>query len=299
MIMPNFLIVGAAKAGTTALYTYLKQHPQVYTTPQKETSFFAFEGEPIDFQGPGDNEVAEYPITDLATYQQQFQGVNGEQAIGEACPVYLYHPQAARRIHHYLPNVRLIAILRNPIDRAYTNYLHLIREGRETETDFMSALQAEPQRIKDNWMWFWYYTKVGYYAEQLQRYYQLFDRSQIQVYLYEDLQRDASGLLQNIFRFLEVDDRFVPDFTIRPNKSGIPKNKLLHQLLTTPNPLKAAVKPLIPPVMRQKIQHQNLAKPTISLKVRQELTKLFRDDILTCQDLIERDLSAWLEVSAI
>ena len=174
MIMPNFLIVGAAKAGTTALYTYLKQHPQVYTTPQKETSFFAFEGEKINFTGPGDNQVSEYPITDLATYQQQFQGVNQEKAIGEACPVYLYHPQAARRIHHYVPDVRLIAILRNPIDRAYTNYLHLVREGRETATDFIDALQAEPQRIKDNWLWFWYYTKLGYYAEQLQRYYQLF-----------------------------------------------------------------------------------------------------------------------------
>lgn len=294
MIMPNFLIIGAAKAGTTALYTYLKQHPQIYTTPQKETSFFAFEGENLNFQGPGDNEIAEHPITDLATYQQQFQGVNDEKAIGEACPVYLYHPQAAQRIRNYLPDIRLIAILRNPVDRAYTNFLHLVREGRESESDFISALQAEPQRIKDNWMWFWYYTKISCYAEQLQRYYRLFDRSQIEVYLYEDLQSDARGLLQNIFRFLEVDDRFEPDFTIRPNKSGIPKNKLLHRLLTTKNPLKAAVKPLIPPVMRQKIQHQNLAQPEISPEVRQELIKLFRDDILICQDLINRDLSNWL-----
>ena len=295
MILPNFLIVGTAKAGTTALHTYLQQHPQIYMTPDKETNFFAFEGENIDFQGIGDEALKEFSITDLATYQKQFIGVTNESAIGEACPLYLYHPEAAKKIHDYIPNCRLIIILRNPVDRAYANFLHLIRDNRELFPNFDRALKAEQQRIENNWEWFWHYTQVGYYSKQIQRYYDLFDRNQIAIYLYEDLVKSPINLLQNIFRFLEVDNNFIPDLSLRPNKSGMPKNKLLHQLLMKPNPIKTILKPLFPSSIRQKIQHRNLAKPQISSITKQKLTQLFREDIVACQDLIQRDLSSWIE----
>ena len=294
MILPNFLIIGAAKAGTTALHTYLKKHPQIYLTPDKETNFFAFEGTNIDFQGIGDEALKEFSITDLATYQEQFIGVTNESAIGEACPLYLYHPEVANKIHHYIPNCRLIIILRNPVDRAYANFLHLIRDNREPLQNFDQALEAEQQRIENNWEWFWHYTQVGYYTKQIQRYYNLFARNQIAIYLYEDFVDSPIGLLQNIFRFLEVDDNFVPDLSIRPNKSGKPKNKLLHQLLMKPNLIKTILKPLFPAAIRQKIQHRNLAKPQMSITTKQKLTHLFREDIIACQDLIQQDLSSWL-----
>ena len=136
MIMPNFLIVGAAKAGTTALHEYLQQHPQIYMTPTKETNFFAFEGVELNFQGKGDEALKEFSITDLATYQAQFAGIQEETAIGEACPSYLYVPEAATKIKKYIPQVRLIIILRNPVERAYANFLHVIRDDRETHQDF-------------------------------------------------------------------------------------------------------------------------------------------------------------------
>ncbi len=294
MILPNFLIIGAAKAGTTALHNYLQQHPQIYLTPDKETNFFAFEGIDIDFQGIGDEALKKFSITDLATYQKQFIAVTNESAIGEACPLYLYHSESAKKIYHYIPNCRLIIILRNPIDRAYANYLHLIRDGREPLQDFNQALELEPQRIANNWEWFWHYIQVGYYSRQIKRYYDLFKRQKIAIYLYEDLTASPINLLQDIFRFLEVDNNFIPDFSIRPNKSGIPKNKLLHQLLMKPNPIKSLFKPLFPASIRQKIQHRNLAKPQMSSETRQKLTQLFREDILACQDLIQRDLSSWL-----
>ena len=294
MILPNFLIIGAAKAGTTALHTYLQQHPQIYLTPDKETNFFAFEGINIDFKGIGDEALKKFSITDLATYQKQFISVTNESAIGEACPLYLYHSAAAKKIHHYIPDCRLIIILRNPIDRAYANYLHLIRDEREPLHNFDQALVAESQRIENNWEWFWHYTQVGYYTKQIQRYYNLFDRNQIAIYLYEDFVASPIDLLQNIFRFLKVDDEFVPDLSLRPNKSGMPKNKLLHQLLMKPNPIKTILKPLFPASMRQKIQHRNLAKPQIGFEAKQKLTQLFREDIVACQDLIQRDLSSWL-----
>ncbi len=294
MTLPNFLIIGAAKAGTTALHEYLQQHPQIYMTPTKETNFFAFEGEEINFQGIGDNALQEFSITDWETYQAQFAGVTTEKAIGEACPSYLYYPQAASRIKHYIPDVRLIVILRNPVTRAYANFLHIVRDDREIYQDFALALQDEPNRIANNWEWFWHYIQLGFYGKQLKHYYEIFPSNQIKVYLYEDLKAKAIALLQDIFRWLEVDDTFVPDMALRPNKSGMPKNKLLHQILTKPNPLKTLLKPLFPAKIRQKIQHQNLNTPQISPEVRQQLLDLYRADILQCQDLINRDLSAWL-----
>lgn len=291
---PNFLIIGAAKAGTTALHTYLNQHPQIYMTPQKETNFFALEGEKLNFQGPGDKETNHFSITTLSVYQAEFEGVTNELAIGESCPLYLYSPKAPERIRAYVPNVRLIAILRNPVERAYANFLHLVRDDREPYRDFARALEDEPRRIEKNWEWFWHYLQIGYYGVQLQRYYKIFDRSQIKIYLYEDFRKNPLALLQDIFGFLNVDETFVSDIKIRPNKSGMPKNQFFHQLLTKPNPIKTALKPLFPPVLRQKIQHSNLVKPEISSALRQQLTDLYREDILKCQDSLQRDLSAWL-----
>ena len=121
-----------------------------------------------------------------------------------------------------------------------------------------------------------------------------FDASQIRVYLYEDLVQRSPWLIEDLFNFLQVDPSFTPDTSIRPNKSGVPKNSALHQLLTKPNPIKSLLKPLFPAKLRQKIQHNNLETPKLSPEVRQSLMKLYREDILVCQDLIGRDLSAWL-----
>jgi hypothetical protein len=294
MLMPNFLIIGAAKAGTIALHAYLQQHPQIYMTPDKETNFFAFEGEKLNFQGPGDRAIAKFSITALDKYQAEFRGVKQERAIGEACPLYLYSSKAPAKIHHYLPKASLIVILRNPVDRAYANFLHLVRDDREVEKDFGRAIQLEPKRINDNWEWFWHYLQIGYYATQLARYYDLFPRERIKIYLYEDLQTDALKLVRDIFRFLEVEEDFIPDMSIRPNKSGMPKNPLLHQFLTKPNPLKSLLKPLFPQSMRQKIQHENLITPKLTSEIREQLKQVYREEILACQDLIERNLSSWL-----
>ncbi len=305
MTMPNFLIIGAAKSGTTALHEYLQQHPQVYMTPNKETNFFAFEGEVIDFNGPGDNGVKNFSITDLETYQAEFEQVTNELALGEACPSYLYLPKAAPKIKKYIPNTRLIVILRNPVERAYANFLHLVRDNREPHSDFISALKDETTRIENNWEWFWHYIQVGYYGSQLQRYYEMFSPSQIKVYLYEDFKTKPVALIQDICRFLEIDNTFVPDMSYRPNRSGVPKNRTIHSFVMKPNLLKDLFKPLLPNIFRQNIKNQvkynNLEKPPISQSARQYLIKLYREDIIQCQDLINRDLSPWLaeEVSCL
>ena len=298
MTLPNFLIIGAAKSGTTALHKYLQQHPQIYMSPTKETNFFAFEGEEVSFEGVGDEALKKFSITNLENYQEQFQGVTDEKAIGEACPSYLYYPQAATRIKHYIPDAQLVVILRNPITRAYANFLHTVRDNREPHHNFALALDDEETRIANNWEWFWHYTNVGFYGKQLQQYYKIFPREQIKIYLYEDFKNNALSTLQDIFKWLEVDDSFIPNMTMRPNKSGMPKNKLLHQVLTKPNPLKTLLKPLFPVKIRQKIQHQNLNTPQLSQEVKQQLLNLYRADIMQCQNLIQRDLEPWLMESS-
>lgn len=296
MIMPNFLIIGAAKSGTTALYHYLKQHPDIFMSPTKETEFFAFEGEQLDFRGPGD--TPRRSITQVEDYQAQFQAVSHQKAIGEASPLYLYSLKAPERIWHYTPSAKLITILRDPVERAYSQFLMFIRDGRETTLDFAIALQQEETRIAHHWAWGWHYTRLGFYHAQLKRYFDKFSPEQIKVYLYEDLNDDPTRVLQDTFGFLGVDDRFKPNVTVKHNISGIPKNKLLHSFLKRPNLVKTLLKPLVPAQLNQQLKrnliNQNLAKPQLSPEIRAQLISVFREDTLKLQDLIQRDLSAWL-----
>lgn len=296
MKLPNFLIIGAAKSGTTALYHYIKQHPDIYMSPLKETEFFAFEGDNLAFRGPGDMPRA--TITSIEDYLTLFSGQTKESAIGEASPAYLYSLKAPHRIYHYIPEAKIICLLRDPIERAYSQYVMFIRDGREPLTDFSKALQEEKKRIQDNWAWGWHYTQTGLYYTQLKRYFDLFDRSQIKVYLYDDLAKDSSALIQDVFRFIGVDDSFKPNTQKRHNISGIPKNLILHRFLTQSHPIKETLKPLLPQKMRKQLtgelRDKNLSKPMLSTEDRQSLLPIFGDEILNLQNLIQRDLSAWL-----
>ena len=142
MTMPNFLIIGANKAGTTSIYSYLKQHPQIYMSPVKEPMFFTLEGKNIDRTEVSRQITLKTAVNDIEDYQALFQGVSNEKAIGEASTAYLHCPWCAERIKQYIPDVKLIAILRDPIERAYSNYLMYVRWGLET-LDFPEAVRQE------------------------------------------------------------------------------------------------------------------------------------------------------------
>lgn len=300
MEVPNFLIIGAAKAGTTSLYDWLNQHPQIYMTPTKETNFFAFEGEEISYpKGSISEGYLDGFKTSFESYMEQFQGVTNEIAIGEASPSYLYHTKAAARIKYYCPDVKLIAILRDPVERAYSQFLHHAREGFENCSDFSAALREEDNRILNKWWWGYFYVDGGFYYTQLQRYFEKFDSSKIKVYLYEDLRSNRYDLIKDIFQFLEVDDNFIPDTSTKYNVTGVPKNKFLHELLSKPNLLKTSLRRIIPQGLRRKLamnlKNANLVKPEFSLEIRKQLIEIYREDILKLQNLIQRDLSSWLQ----
>jgi hypothetical protein len=294
MTLPNFLIIGAAKSGTTSLANYLRQHPEIYLSKIKEPHFFAFEGQSINFCGPGDKKVHQSIVTNLDTYQSLFQSASVEKAIGEASTSSLIVPDAAKRIKKYTPNVKLIAILRNPAERAYSSFLHLRRDGREVTEDFRKALQKEAARIDNNWGCLWRYTQIGFYHQQLKPYYELFDSQQIRVYLYEDLKNNPSLFFKDIFEFLNVDTNFIPNTTIKNNVSGIPKSRLLHNVLHSKNTIRSIIGPLVPKYLRIKLREHNLSKPQLSVMIKNDLLEIFKEDILSLQSLINRDLSHWL-----
>ncbi|NJN75560.1 MAG: sulfotransferase [Synechococcaceae cyanobacterium RL_1_2] len=298
-MLPNFLLIGAQKAGTTSLYSYLKQHPQVYMSPIKEPGFFDFEGQPPTFQGPGDRELYEHVVTDIDRYHGLFDGVEGQhRAVGEATTWYLSSPRAPQAIKHHLPGVKLIAILRNPVDRAYSAFMHTIRDSREQLRDFDQALALETQRTQDNWEYLWRYTAMGMYSEQIQRYYEQFDRAQLKIYLYDDLKNDANGLMKDMFQYLGIDDDFTPSTGSRHNMSGVPKNQWVQKFLNQRHPIKEPLKLLFPKALREsistKFKQLNYRKSSLSQDSRRQLQQVFKEDIVKLQDLIDRDLSPWL-----
>ncbi len=298
--MPNFLIIGVSKAGTTSLDYYLQQHPEIYMAEGKETYFFNFENDDSRFNGPGDDERVNFRVVrTLDDYQHRFNGVTNEKAIGECCGPYMYDPKATLRIQSHLPDAKLIAVLRHPVERAYSAYMHVIREGHEQIQDFRQALQKEDERIKLNWRYMWRYTQTGYYYEQVKRYMDLFDPGQIKIYLFEEDFIDRPlWMLQSIFRFLEVDESFVPDMTRKLNSTGHAHSQVLRAILTKKNPVKEALKAVLPMKyiwrVKNKVVRKNLIKPPMDGDLRRELIAGFREDIEKLQALIGRDLSRWL-----
>lgn len=300
MVLPNFLVIGAAKAGTTSLYYYLKQHPDVFMSDLKEPHFFSFEGETLTFRRAGNqpDPINESAVTTIEAYQDLFKDVSTEKAIGEASPSYLHTPKAADRIKFYIPDAKLIAILRHPVDRAYSaflgQYLSSVEKGMPHLSDFSEAIHSEEKFMRENWTPIFFYKKLGFYYEQLKYYHELFAPEQIHVCLNEDLQKDAIKTLQAIYQHINVDSSFVPDTSVKAGVSGVPKNQALYRFFKQ-NSIKKFLKPLLPKGIGQSFEKYMLNKPQLSPEIRQELLNVYRDDILKLQDLIGRDLSSWLK----
>ncbi len=295
---PTFLVIGAAKAGTTSLYRYLEQHPQIFMSPVKEPRFFALEGHSLDFRGPGDERIRLETTTSLEAYRKLFDGVQDELAVGEASVLYLHHDRAAAAIAKYVPDVKLIAVLRHPAERAYSGFLYRTRDGREPLRNFEDALREEPRRIADGWYYGWHDRDQGFYHRNLLRYFERFDPSRIRVYLYEDFDRNPLTVLSDVFSFLGVDPGFQPDVRVRHNPSGRARSPGLQRLLTTRHPLKEALKALVPEQwghrLIARLQPANLERPPLRPETRARLVEGYREDIRQLERLIGRDLSHWL-----
>jgi hypothetical protein len=300
-MLPNFIVVGAAKSGTTSLYYYLKQHPEIYMSPIKEPLFFSFINKKVDFKGPFDREKNESIITEIEEYKALYKGVKNEKAIGECSPCYLYFQNSVTNIKKLIPECKIIIVLRNPIERAYSQYIQLVMLGQETLT-FEKALKKQEERKKLNWRWNYFFVEQGFYYNQVKRYLDEFGLDKVSIYLFEELIEDPKHLMQNIYKFLSVDKSFIPKTKKIYNRSGLPKNRIIDQFLRETHFIKEITRPITSKKMREKIyeffsnvNYNYKKKPEIKKETRKYLSNIYRNDCLRLQNLINRDLHDWLE----
>ena len=297
-MLPDFLILGAAKSGTTALYEYLMQHPQVFMSTPKEPHYWALGEAPLTFTDPGDGQrIRRRAILDRPSYEALFARATPGQVCGEASVSSLYYERTAARIAAEMPGARLIAMLRQPADRAYSGYHFMAMRGYE-RLPLADALAAEPQRRADGWHHMWHYRHMGMYADQIARFQAHFPAEQLRVVVYDDFARDPQAVLRDVFEFIGVDPTFQPGRVPRPHPSGAPRRRLTAQLVSRPNVLRSTVRRVIPRSMRSGLRSRlldaSVQRVPIDPAVRNELTAGFADDIGRLQELIGRDLSAWL-----
>ncbi len=297
--LPNFLIVGAARSGTTSLYHYLKQHYDIFMPSIKEPRFILAQYMKLPPKGIGDDRHKF--IANYSDYCNLFKDSAGKKAIGEASIDNLYHYDLAiKYIKKFLGNPKIIIILRDPVDRALSAYKHQVRDNREY-LQFEEALSQEEKRMKDGWAFIWAYKKCGFYYNPVKAYLNNF--RDVKVCLLDDLKRDAVLLIKDIYKFLEVDASFTPNTKVRHNVAGSPKLRLLNNFFLNPTKLQILTKSIGKFFLgedrwiqlREKLRAKILASPVMKHETEKYLYDLYRDDILKLQTLIGRDLSRWLE----
>lgn len=298
--LPNFLIVGAAKCGTSSLYYQLRSHPQVFMSSIKEPHFFSGVNVDTNYKGIGDNRMV--GVQGFTDYCKLFEAVQDEVAIGEASSDTMYHWQTAiPAIKENLTDPCIIILLRNPVDRAYSAYLHLVRENREF-LSFEDGLAAEEERIRENWYCLWHYVHRGMYFQEVKAFINEFSR--IKILLTEDYNRDSSGTVRQVCEFLEISSEYQPPYhNVRYNTSGVPRSRALNSLFVMKNPAQMFVRKIGHRLMtedgwiafRDSLRAKILVKPKMKPETRASLKKVFRDDILQLQDLLKMDLSVWLD----
>jgi len=295
---PNFFIIGAAKSGTSSLYKYLDQHPQIYMSPVKEPHYFSYREKYLFSKGPNDLKRMEGATSDLNSYLLLFKHAANEKCIGEASTTYLDSLDAPHAIKSFVPQAKIIVILRNPVDRAYASFMHLRRDGVENYSDFGKALEAEEIRIMNQWSILWHYKSRQFTYEKLARYYSIFPKAQIKVYEYERWKQNNGIILRDIWSFLEVDQIVSINVSIKYNVGGTPRSELIHNFLSKKSSCKEIFKLLIPYpyriLLRKRIFKLNLIKPMLSRELRSKLLNAYREDIEKLQELTQLDLSLWL-----
>lgn len=292
---PDFYHIGAYKAASTSLHYYLSQHPDIYMASEKGGNYLAFAG-----NTPKDDRPFGQRITRERDYRALFSAYGGERIIGESSPHYLVSAAACRRIHELRPDARLIVVLRNPVDTIHARYLMRRRNGTIDE-DFATVLTADEQRLADGPGRSRLHLDTAFHSRHLQRYLQAFPKEQIHLRLFDDLQHDLAGELRRLFAFLDVDPDFVPGNERHYNRSGIPRGRWMKFVMRQRRRLPRAVRQIVPARARSLAMEQlsrHLRRPDLPARERQRLVALYRDDILSLQQLAERDLSHWLEPRA-
>jgi hypothetical protein len=304
MALPDFLIGGVPKAGTTALHAALAPHPDLYLSRVKEPKFFLSDGRPPAAGGPGDVQTYQEHVWRRSDYEALFAAAPPGTLTGEATPFYLGDLASHDRIARVLPDVRMILLLRDPVDRAHSNWTHLWIAGLESEASFLDACAKEEERIRAGWADFWHYKRLGLYGEQVQHLFERIDRDRVLLLRYRELKDSPVETLDRVCAFLGVRTGLLP---------GIPKenvnrhvvedntlNRVLRGLLRTggtvgrhfPVPLRLAARgPLLTLLHRH-----NGTRPGTTPEMREALLPYFSDDIALLEKITGERYDDWLEV---
>jgi hypothetical protein len=277
--MPNFFLIGAGASGTTSLYHYLDQHPQVFMSPVKEPCFFA--PELLELSGVRPDAI----ITSWGDYQALFGGVRDEVAIGEASVAYLASERAPGLIAERFPDARILAILRDPADRLFSKYTSARAAG--VARDFRAWARSEAAReevalppVGS--------VRAGRYASHLTRWFATVPAARRRILLYDDLRRDAAATMREVFAFLSVDPAWPVDLGAHHNVTQHVRWPALRRL---PAPAQHALGAVTPAPLRRWFRSAQPPRPTP--EERTWAVALYADEVSALERLIDRDLSAW------
>jgi hypothetical protein len=292
--MPNLFVIGAAKAGTTALYDYLAQHPQVFLSRVKEPMFFSKD---------------EYYARGLDWYEDEyFQGAEDYPVRAEATPHYLYWSEkVAPRIKDVYGErpVKFIVSFRDPVSRTYSWYWNMVREGREN-LDFEQALRVEECRLKENrhelyqlGSMVYGYSAGSRYASLLQPYLELFSPESFFFVLQDDLKSRVNETCEKIFEFVGIESSIQVN-TSKSNPAAMPRSRLLHKTLRQGSLLKEVIKPFMPirvrrPLKKKMMQANLKETPYVPLdpELAHELRLSYTTEIEKLEKITGRELSSW------
>jgi hypothetical protein len=282
MRKPNFFVVGAPRCGTTSMYAYLKQHPEIYLSIQKEPHFFGSDLSPL----PGG--IREEPL-----YLELFAGAGDRPRVGEGSVYYLSSKQAAAEIQASVPEAKIVALLRNPPQMAHSLYSLYTRTGNEDLPTFEEALAAEPERRENRRIppgaYFpdgLLYTELARYAAQVERYFAAFGRENVHCIVFDDFVRDTAAVYRRTLEFLGVDPAFEAELDPRRANQRI-RMQAVRQLRSAP------------PEVKRRMQfdamklHETGPQSPLSPETAARLRELFAEDVARLGVLLERDLSGW------
>jgi len=284
-MLPNFVVVGAPKAGTTSLYNYLKGHPDIFLPHRKELLFF----DSSFHKG-------------LPWYEKYFKHYRGEKAVGDISPTYMGNPFVPKRMRRTIPEARMIFILRDPVERAWSHYWDLVGWG--TKASFKETLRAPGMYKRGHGYIEFDILDFGLYSRHIKRFLDYFPAEQCGYFLYDDLRDRPQDFLKGILRFIGVSERELPQterkyHTCRANRSRFFGNLLVSEPIRdftyscVPSKLVPACRGLYDRLLS--LNTKKIKPPAIGGEDKIFLKEQYRDEILSLQELIRKDLSSWLQ----
>jgi hypothetical protein len=297
----DFFIVGAPKCGTTAMYSYLKSHPDVFFPEKKEPHFF---GRDLDFSGR--------PRMTFEEYLQLYSDAKPNQKLGDASVFYLLSKTAAQELKAYNPDAKIIIMLRNPVDAMHSFHSQRLYNGTEDIEDFADAIAAEADRREGRRMpariglrQGLFYHEVVSFADQVERYFEAFGRAPIHIILHEDLCADLPGCFRNLCAFLGIDTSHEPVFDAVNANKVVRFPWLRDALAERPRALSLAGRMLLPSAslrrrLRDAIKSMNRVtqrRIPIPPEVRSRVLNELGPSIEKLEQLLDRDLGSWRSAS--